>query len=76
MSTNYPRVAQLKTLAAFQARLSELNVSLPCDERVLSAEDKSPLGESIQLGPLRLAIVGRFIRWKAGMLIAMELLAN
>ncbi len=53
MSTNYPRVAQLKTLAAFQARLSELNVSLPCDERVLSAEDKSPLGESIQLGPLK-----------------------
>jgi 2,4-dienoyl-CoA reductase-like NADH-dependent reductase (Old Yellow Enzyme family) len=45
--TNYPKVAQLKNTAAFRARLAELGVALPVDERVLSAAERSPLARPI-----------------------------
>jgi NADPH2 dehydrogenase len=43
-AASYPKVAQLKDVAAFRARLAELGVSLPVDERILSAAERSPLG--------------------------------
>ncbi|MGN6546297.1 MAG: NADH:flavin oxidoreductase [Aureliella sp.] len=52
MSSGYPRVAQLRTVAALEARLEELGIALPCDPELLSAADGSPLAEPLQLGPL------------------------
>jgi 2,4-dienoyl-CoA reductase-like NADH-dependent reductase (Old Yellow Enzyme family) len=49
-TTSYPKVAQLKDVAAFRARLAELGLSLPVDDRVLSAAEGSPLAK-----PLRVA---------------------
>jgi 2,4-dienoyl-CoA reductase-like NADH-dependent reductase (Old Yellow Enzyme family) len=43
----YPKIAQLKSAAAFRARLAELGVELPVDERVLTAAEGSPLSEPI-----------------------------
>jgi 2,4-dienoyl-CoA reductase-like NADH-dependent reductase (Old Yellow Enzyme family) len=48
--TNFPKVAQLKDVAAFRARLAELGLEVPVDERVLSATDGSPLAEPITVG--------------------------
>ncbi|MCC6508760.1 MAG: NADH:flavin oxidoreductase [Pirellulaceae bacterium] len=53
MSSNYPRVAQLRTVDDFQARLAELGIQLPCDPQLLSAADGSPLAAPLQLGTLR-----------------------
>ena len=50
MSTSYPKVAQLKTVASFRARLAELGLELPLDDTVLSAEAGSPLAEPIEIG--------------------------
>src|SRR5688572_19088317 len=52
MSSGYPRVAQLRTVEAFQTRLSELGIELPCDTQLLSAADGSPLAQPLTLGPL------------------------
>jgi NADPH2 dehydrogenase len=43
--TLYTKIAQLKTVAAFRARLDELGIRLPVDEQVLSAADGSPMAE-------------------------------
>jgi 2,4-dienoyl-CoA reductase-like NADH-dependent reductase (Old Yellow Enzyme family) len=43
--SSYPKVAQLKSLGAFRARLAELGVSLPVDERILAVSEASPLAE-------------------------------
>jgi len=51
--SDYPKIAQLKTVAAFRARLAELGLELPVDERVLSADQGSPLAAPIQIGPLQ-----------------------
>lgn len=45
----YPKVAQLKTVEAFRARLAELRLELPVDQRVLSASEGSPLAESLEV---------------------------
>ncbi|MGN6134110.1 MAG: NADH:flavin oxidoreductase [Aureliella sp.] len=52
MSTSYPRVAQLRNVDAFQARLQELGIEIPCDRELLSAADGSPLAASLALGRL------------------------
>src|SRR3954454_22639022 len=44
----YPKVAQLKTVAALRARLAELGISLPIDERILSAAEGSPMAQPAQ----------------------------
>ena len=44
-AASYPKVAQLKDVAAFRARLAELGLALPIDERVLSAAEGSPLAQ-------------------------------
>ncbi len=49
-SPKYVKVAQLKTVARFRERLSELGISLPCDDHLLSAAESSPLAAPIQLG--------------------------
>ncbi len=57
-AANYPKVAQLKDVAAFRARLAELNLSLPVDDRVLSAAEGSPLAR-----PMTVAGVEVGNRW-------------
>jgi NADPH2 dehydrogenase len=50
MTTHYPKIAQLKDVAAIRARLAELNLELPLDDEILTAEAGSPMAESLQLG--------------------------
>lgn len=50
----YPKIAQLRTVAKLQQRLSELGVELPCDEQLLSADDGSPLAQPYQLAGQRI----------------------
>jgi len=54
-STNYPKVAQLKDVAALRARLTELGVSLPIDDHILSAAEGSPLARPAKFGPFEVA---------------------
>lgn len=49
----YPKIAQLKTVAALRARLVELGLELPVDEAILTAEQGSPLAQTIAMGPLQ-----------------------
>ena len=51
--SDYPKIAQLKTVAAFRARLAELGLELPVDDAPLSAAEGSPLAQPIQMGPLK-----------------------
>jgi NADPH2 dehydrogenase len=46
---NYPKVAQLKDVAALRRRLAELGISLPVDEQVLSAADGSAMAQPIKV---------------------------
>ena len=41
--SDYPKIAQLKTVEAFRARLAELGLELPVDDAVLTAAEGSPL---------------------------------
>jgi NADPH2 dehydrogenase len=52
--TSFPKVAQLRSVERFQARLAELGVDLPCDEQLLSAEQGSPLAQAVQVGALHI----------------------
>ena len=47
---NYPKVAQLKSVGDFRARLSELGVELPIDDEILTAAAGSPLAEPLKIG--------------------------
>ena len=47
---SFPKVGHFKTVAAFRQRLAELNIDLPCDERVLSAAEGSPLASPLDVG--------------------------
>jgi NADPH2 dehydrogenase len=49
--SDYPKVAQLKTVAALRTRLAELNIELPVDDGILTAEQGSPLALPMQMGP-------------------------
>lgn len=49
----YPKVAQLKTVEALRARLAELGLELPVDDRILTAAEGSPLAQPFQFGPLK-----------------------
>ncbi|MBX7071588.1 MAG: NADH:flavin oxidoreductase [Pirellulales bacterium] len=48
--TLFPRIAHYKTVTAFRERLAELGITLPVDERVLSAAEDSPLAAPIAVG--------------------------
>lgn len=43
MAGKFPTIGQLKTVAAFRARLAELNLALPVDDAILTAAAGSPL---------------------------------
>jgi 2,4-dienoyl-CoA reductase-like NADH-dependent reductase (Old Yellow Enzyme family) len=49
----YPKIAQLKSVAALRERLTALSLELPLDDAILTAEEGSPLAQPIDLGPLR-----------------------
>src|SRR4029450_12600632 len=51
--SDYPKIAQLKTVAAFRARLAELGLELPVDDAILTAAQGAPLAQPIQIGPLK-----------------------
>src|SRR4051812_32012421 len=46
----YPKVAQLKDVAALRARLAELNLDLPVDDKILTAAEGSPLAQPLVIG--------------------------
>lgn len=52
-SASYPKVAQLKDTAALRQRLTELGLELPLDERILRADEGSPLAEPLEIGGFR-----------------------
>jgi 2,4-dienoyl-CoA reductase-like NADH-dependent reductase (Old Yellow Enzyme family) len=54
-TTNYPKVAQLKDVAAFRARLAELGLDVPVDDRALSAAEGSPLAQPISVAGFEVA---------------------
>ena len=54
----FPKVGQYKTVAAFEARLRELDLKLPCDARILSADEGSPLAQPLDVGDM---VIGN--RW-------------
>lgn len=47
--TIYPKLTQYKTTAALQARWAELGWSIPCDERILTAAEGSPMAQPIEV---------------------------
>lgn len=51
--SRYPKVAQLRDVAALRAWLNELGVTLPLDEQVQSAAEGSPMAWPIEIGPYR-----------------------
>jgi 2,4-dienoyl-CoA reductase-like NADH-dependent reductase (Old Yellow Enzyme family) len=50
---NYPKLAQFKSVAALRARWDELGLPLVADDQILSAQDGSPLAQSIVIGDFR-----------------------
>ncbi len=50
MNSPYPKIGQLKTPHALRSRLRELEVVLPVDDEILTAEQGSPLAAPIQIG--------------------------
>lgn len=50
MAESYPKIAQLKTVAALRERLEQLHLDLPVDDKILTAQDDSPLAQPIQVG--------------------------
>lgn len=58
MALSFPKVAQLKSVAALRARFRELGAELPIDDQICKASDGSPLAQPGSFGRL---IVGN--RW-------------
>jgi 2,4-dienoyl-CoA reductase-like NADH-dependent reductase (Old Yellow Enzyme family) len=50
----YTKIAQLKDVSALRARLIELGLELPVDERILTAAEGSPLAEPLDVGGFRI----------------------
>ena len=49
---NYPKVAQLRTVERFSQRVQELGCNIPIEEKLLSAEQGSPLAQPLSMGKL------------------------
>ena len=47
---SFPKVAQLKDANALRARLAELGLELPIDDRILTAAEGSPLASPLNVG--------------------------
>lgn len=54
-ASNYPKVAQLKNVPALRARLAELGIALPVDERALSWADGSPMAKPMTVAGVEVA---------------------
>jgi 2,4-dienoyl-CoA reductase-like NADH-dependent reductase (Old Yellow Enzyme family) len=50
MPQHFPKIAQLKTLEQFRARLAELNLALLVDDAILTATQGSPLAQPLRVG--------------------------
>ncbi len=50
----FPKIGHFKSIADFQAHLSALNLDLPCDDRILSAAEGSPLGQPLMLDEFKI----------------------
>ncbi len=50
MSEGYKKIAQLKSVDQFRARLEELELDLPADDGILTADQGSPMAEPIRIG--------------------------
>lgn len=50
----YPRIGGMKTVDEFRARLDELNLTLPVDDAIVSAEENSPLAGALAVGDTEL----------------------
>ena len=48
--SQYPKIAQLKDVAAFRSRLAELGLSLPIEDAILSLREQSPMAEPLRVG--------------------------
>src|SRR3989440_11591572 len=51
---NFPKIGHFKSIADFHAHLASLNLDLPCDERILSAAEGSPLGQPLMLDDFKI----------------------
>jgi 2,4-dienoyl-CoA reductase-like NADH-dependent reductase (Old Yellow Enzyme family) len=52
--SDYPKVAQFKDTAALRRRFEELGISLPVDDRILTAGELSPLAEPLNVASFRI----------------------
>ena len=53
--TNYPKIAQFKSVDQFRERLSELGLQLPADDSILSADEGTPLNQPFCVGQCTVA---------------------
>lgn len=49
----YIKVAQLRDVATFRARVQALGVEIPCDDSILSSAQSSPLARPLQIGKVQ-----------------------
>jgi 2,4-dienoyl-CoA reductase-like NADH-dependent reductase (Old Yellow Enzyme family) len=54
-AANYPKIAQLRNVAALRERLAELELQLPMDDQPLSAAAGTPLAQPIAVGGFEVA---------------------
>jgi NADPH2 dehydrogenase len=54
-ATNYPKISNFRDAAALRGRLAELGLSLPLDDKVVSADDGSALAQPIAVGGFEVA---------------------
>jgi 2,4-dienoyl-CoA reductase-like NADH-dependent reductase (Old Yellow Enzyme family) len=52
--SDYPKIAQFRDAAALRRRFEELGISLPIDERILTAQEHSPLTEPLTIAGFRI----------------------
>jgi NADPH2 dehydrogenase len=51
---SYPKVAQLRTVERFSQQVEQLGCVIPIEEKLLSANEGSPLAEPLMMGKLRI----------------------
>src|SRR5688500_15080407 len=52
--SSFPKIGHFRDVSAFRQRLDELGAKIPCDERVLSAAEGSPLASPLQIQDFQL----------------------
>jgi len=50
----FPKIAQLRTVERFTQRVQELGCAIPIEEKLLSAQEDSPLAQPLQMGKLQI----------------------